>query len=125
TSKKPDFAALQQTSLDTPPSSVTRGANPDSRQERTMDQKTVFTQMQQFGSEWLKLVTESTNRFTAALSEVEKYEKQGVAPPAAALAGAGGGAREATTAGEQSGARGRKAAAESPQRPVGLPPPKN
>src|SRR5215470_16370653 len=89
TSQKPDFAALQQRSLDTPPTGVTRGANPDSRQERTMDQKTVFTQMQQFGSEWLKLVTESTNRFTAALSEVEKYEKQGVAQAVSAVDEAG------------------------------------
>ena len=44
-----------------------------------MDQKTVFSQMQQFGNEWLKLMSESTTRFTAALAEVEKFEKQGVA----------------------------------------------
>ena len=77
--QKPDFAAVQHNGLDTPDPGVTRVGNRDARKEMTMDQKTVFTQMQQFGTEWLKLVTEGTNRFTAALAEVEKIEKQGIA----------------------------------------------
>ena len=77
--QRAEFAALQQIDLDTPPTGVTRVMNRAFRQERTMDQKTVFTQMQQFGAEWLKLVADQTNRFTAALAEAEKYEKQGVA----------------------------------------------
>src|SRR5215475_4304833 len=118
--QKADFAALQQKSLDTPPRGVTRGANPDSRQERTMDQKNVFTQMQQFGSEWLKLVTEGTNRFTAALAEVEKIEKQGVAQAVSAVDEAGRVAKEAISASEQISAQWRKAVNEYAQRTIEL-----
>ena len=85
-----------------------------------MDQKTVFTQMQQFGSEWLKLVTEGTNRFTAALAEAEKYEKQGIAQAVSAVDEAGRVAKEAINAGEQISAQWRKAAAEYAQRTVEL-----
>src|SRR5215468_3941893 len=122
---RPDFAAVQQKSLDTPPRGVTRGANPDSRQETTMDQKTVFTQMQQFGNEWLKLVAESTNRFTAALAEVEKFEKQGVAQAVSAVDEAGRVAKEAINAGEQLSAQWRKSVNEAAQRTLELLSPKN
>lgn len=90
-----------------------------------MDQKTVFTQMQQFGTEWLKLVTESTHRFTAALAEVEKFEKQGVAQAVSAVEEAGRVAKEAITATEQVSAQWRKAMNEAAQRTVELLSPKN
>jgi len=90
-----------------------------------MDQKTVFTQMQQFGSEWLKLVAESTNRFTSALAEAEKYEKQGIAQAVSALDEAGRVAKEALNAGEQLSAQWRKAVNEVAQRTLELVTPKN
>jgi hypothetical protein len=90
-----------------------------------MGQKTVFTQMQQFGTEWLKLVTEGTNRFTAALAEVEKIEKQGVAQAASAVDEAGRVAKEAINAGEQMSAQWRKAVNEYTQRTLELLTPKN
>ena len=90
-----------------------------------MDQKTVFTQMQQFGTEWLKWVAESTSRFTAALAEVEKYEKQGVAQAVSAVDEAGRVAKEAINAGEQLSAQWRKAINESAQRTLELVTPKN
>jgi hypothetical protein len=90
-----------------------------------MDQKTVFTQMQQIGNEWLKLVAESTTRFTAALSEVEKFEKQGVAQAATAVDEVSRVAKEAITAGEQISAQWRKAMNEAAQRTVELLSPKN
>ena len=90
-----------------------------------MDQKTVFTQMQQFGTEWLKLVTEGTNRFTAALSEVEKIEKQGIAQAVSAVDEAGRVAKEAINAGEQFSAQWRKAMSEAAQRTLDLVTPKN
>jgi hypothetical protein len=90
-----------------------------------MDQKTVFTQMQQFGSEWLKLVTEGSNRFTAALAEAEKIEKQGVAQAVSAVDEAGRVAKEAINAGEQMSAQWRKAVNEYTQRTLELLTPKN
>ena len=90
-----------------------------------MDQKTVFTQMQQFGAEWLKLVADQTNRFTAALAEAEKYEKQGVAQVVSAVDEAGRVAKEAINAGEQLSAQWRKAMSEAAQRTLDLVTPKN
>ena len=90
-----------------------------------MDQKTVFSQMQQFGSEWLKLMSESTTRFTAALAEVEKFEKQGVAQAITAVEETGRVAKEAITAGEQFSAQWRKAMNEAAQRTLELVSPKN
>ena len=90
-----------------------------------MDQKTVFTQVQQLGSEWLKLVTEGTNRFTAALAEVEKIEKQGVAQAVSAVDEAGRVAKEAINAGEQISAQWRKAVNEYTQRTLEMLSPKN
>lgn len=90
-----------------------------------MDQKTVFTQMQQLGTEWLKLVTEGTNRFTAALAEVEKIEKQGVAQAVSAVDEAGRVAKEAINAGEQISAQWRKAVNEYTQRTLEMLTPKN
>jgi hypothetical protein len=90
-----------------------------------MDQKTVFTQMQQFGTEWLKLVTEGTNRFTAALAEVEKIEKQGVAQAVSAVDEAGRVAKEAINASEQINAQWRKAVNEYAHRTIELLTPRN
>jgi hypothetical protein len=90
-----------------------------------MDQKTVFTQMQQLGTEWLKLVTEGTNRFTAALAEVEKIEKQGVAQAVSAVDEAGRVTKEAINAGEQISAQWRKAVNEYTQRTLEMLTPKN
>ena len=90
-----------------------------------MDQKTVFTQMQQFGSEWLKLVTEGTQRFTAALAEVEKFEKQGVAQAVSAVDEAGRVAKEAINASEQISAQWRKSMNEYAHRTLELLTPKN
>ena len=90
-----------------------------------MDQKTVFTQMQQFGNEWLKLVTEGTNRLTAALAEVEKIEKQGIAQAVSAVDEAGRVAKEAINASEQISATWRKAFNEYAQRSLELLTPKN
>jgi hypothetical protein len=90
-----------------------------------MDQKTVFSQMQQFGAEWLKLVADQTNRFTAALAEAEKYEKQGVAQVVSAVDEAGRVAKEAINAGEQLSAQWRKAMSEAAQRTLDLVTPKN
>ena len=85
-----------------------------------MDQKTVFTQMQQFATEWIKLVAESTNRFSAALAEVEKIEKQGVAQAVSAVDEAGRVAKEAINASEQMSAQWRKAVNEYAQRTLEL-----
>lgn len=85
-----------------------------------MDQKTVFTQLQQFGTEWLKLVADQTNRFTAALAEAEKYERQGVAQAVSAVDEAGRVAKEAISAGEQISAQWRKAVNEYAQRTIEL-----
>ena len=90
-----------------------------------MDQKTVFTQLQQFGTEWLKLVADQTNRFSAALAEAEKYEKQGVAQAVSAVDEAGRVAKEALNAGEQVSAQWRKAMNEYAQRTLDLITPKN
>ena len=120
-----NFAALQRKSLDSGPSSVTRVAIPDFRKEIAMDQKTVFAQMQQFGTEWLKLVSEGTNRFTLALAEVEKIEKQGVAQVVSAVDEAGRVAKEAINASEQISAQWRRAVNEYAQRTVELLTPKN
>jgi hypothetical protein len=90
-----------------------------------MDQKAVFTQMQQFGSEWLKLMAESTSRFTQALAEVEKFEKQGVAQAVSAVDEAGRVAKEAINAGEQISAQWRKVMNEYAQRTLDLVTPKN
>jgi len=90
-----------------------------------MDQKTVFTQMQQFGTEWLKLVTEGTNRFTAALAEVEKIEKQGLAQAVSAVDEAGRVAKEAINASEQISAQWRRAVNEYAHRTIELLTPKN
>ena len=90
-----------------------------------MDQKTVFTQLQQFGAEWLKLVADQTSRFTAALAEAEKYEKQGVAQVVSAVDEAGRVAKEAINAGEQFSAQWRKAMSEAAQRTLDLVTPKN
>lgn len=90
-----------------------------------MDQKTVFAQMQHFGSEWLKLVAEGTNRFTVALSEVEKIEKQGAAQAVSAVDEAGRVAKEAINASEQISAQWRKAVNEYAQRTLELLSPKN
>ena len=90
-----------------------------------MDQKTVFSQVQQFGTEWLKLVAESTTRFTAALAEAEKFEKQGVAQVVSAVDEAGRVAKEAINAGEQFSAQWRKAMSEAAQRTLDLVTPKN
>src|SRR5690242_21726131 len=111
-----DFAAAQQSALDSARPGVTRVGNPAFREEMIMDQKTVFSQMQQFGSEWLKLVTESTNRFTAALAEVEKYEKQGVAQAVSAVDEAGRVAKEAINASEQLSNQWRKSINEAAHR---------
>ena len=90
-----------------------------------MDQKTVFTQMQQFGAEWLKLVADQTNRFTAALAEAEKYEKQGIAQAVSAVDEAGRVAKEAIGATEQISAQWRKAVNEYAQRTLEMLTPKN
>ena len=90
-----------------------------------MDQKTVLTQMQQLGTEWMKLMSESTSRFTAALAEVEKFEKQGVAQAMTAVEEAGRVAKEAINAGEQLSAQWRKSMHEAAQRTVELVTPKN
>ena len=90
-----------------------------------MDQKTVFTQMQQFGTEWLKLVTEGTNRFTAALAEVEKIERQGIAQAVSAVDEAGRVAKEAINASEQISTQWRKAVNEYAHRTLELLTPKN
>jgi len=98
---------------------------PGFRKEIAMDQKTVFAQMQQFGTEWLKLVSEGTNRFTLALAEVEKIEKQGVAQVVSAVDEAGRVAKEAINASEQISAQWRRAVNEYAQRTVELLTPKN
>jgi len=120
-----NFAALQRKSLDSRAGSVTRMVIPDFRKELAMDQKTVFAQMQQFGTEWLKLVSEGTNRFTLALAEVEKIEKQGVAQVVSAVDEAGRVAKEAINASEQISAQWRRAVNEYAQRTVELLTPKN
>jgi hypothetical protein len=90
-----------------------------------MDQKTVFTQLQQFGTEWVKLVADQTTRFTAALAEAEKFEKQGIAQAVSAVDEAGRVAKEAINAGEQISAQWRKVIAEGAQRTLDMLTPKN
>ena len=85
-----------------------------------MDQKTAFSQLQQFGTEWVKLVADQTTRFTAALAEAEKFEKQGVAQAVSAVDEAGRVAKEAISASEQISAQWRKVMAEGAQRTLDL-----
>jgi len=85
-----------------------------------MDTKTVFSQAQQMGQEWIKLVTEQTARFTAALAEAEKFEKQGIAQAVSAVDEAGRVAKEAINAGEQFSSQWRKAVTETAQRTLEL-----
>ena len=74
-----------------------------------MDQKTVFTQMQQFGQRVAEADGRVHQPLHPALAEVEKFEKQGVAQAVTAVDEAGRVAKEAITAGEQISAQWRKA----------------
>lgn len=90
-----------------------------------MQENTVFSQMQQLGSEWIKLVTESTTRFTTELAEAQKLEKQGVAKALSAVDEAGRVAKEAINVTEQLSAQWRKAMTEYTARTLDLITPKN
>jgi hypothetical protein len=85
-----------------------------------MDTKTMFSQVQQMGAEWVKLMAEQTSRFTAALAEAEKFEKQGIAQAFSAVDEAGRVAKEAISASEQFSAQWRKALNETAQRTIEL-----
>jgi hypothetical protein len=85
-----------------------------------MDQKAFFEQAQQMGNEWLKLVTEQTQRFTNALGEAEKLEKRAVAQAVSAIEESGRVAKETLAAGEQLHAQWRKSAQDAAQRAVEL-----
>jgi predicted AAA+ superfamily ATPase len=85
-----------------------------------MDQKAFFEQAQQFGNEWLKLVTEQTQRFTVALGEAEKLEKRAMAQAVSAIEESGRVAKEALVASEQLTAQWRKSAQDAAQRAVEL-----
>ena len=85
-----------------------------------MDQKAFFEQAQQMGNEWLKLVTEQTQRFTVALGEVEKLEKKAIAQAVSAIEESGRVAKEALAASEQFSAQWRKSAQEAAERAVEL-----
>jgi hypothetical protein len=89
-------------------------------EEKNMDEKTVFSQAQQFGAEWLKLVAEQTGRITATLAEVEKLEKQGVANAVSMVEEAGRVAKQALGTGEQVSAQWRKAFQDAAERTVEL-----
>jgi hypothetical protein len=82
-----------------------------------MSEKTVISQMQQFGGEWLKLVAESTN---LALADAEKFEKQSIAQFASAVDAAGRVAKEAISTGEQFRAHWRETLNEYAQRTLDL-----
>ena len=85
-----------------------------------MDQKAFFEQAQQIGSEWFKLVTEQTQRFTVALGEAEKLEKRAMAQAVSAIEESGRVAKEALAASEQLTAQWRKSAQDAAQRAVEL-----
>lgn len=89
-----------------------------------MDQKAFFEQAQQIGNEWLKLVTEQTQRFTSALGEVEKLEKRAMAQAVSAIEESGRVAKETLAASEQFTAQWRKSAQEAAQKTVALLTPK-
>jgi hypothetical protein len=85
-----------------------------------VDQQTVFSQMQQFGNEWLKLVAEQTNRVTAAMAEIEKLEKRSLAQAVSFVDEAGRVAKESLTAAEQFNAHWRRAVQDVAQRTLEL-----
>ena len=66
-----------------------------------MDQQTVFSQMQQFGNEWFKLVAEQTTRVTSALAELENLQKRSLAQAATFVDEAGRVAKESLATAEQ------------------------
>ncbi len=84
-----------------------------------MDQKAMFSQMQQFGADWLKVMTDSATRMVE-LAGVEKLEKQGVARAVSAVDEASRLAKEAITSFEQLNHQWRKAATELTQRTLDL-----
>ena len=85
-----------------------------------MDQKAFFEQAQQMGNEWLKLVSEHTQRFTAALGEVEKLEQRAVAQAVSAIEESGRVAKQTLATSEQLSAQWRKSAQDAAQRAVEL-----
>jgi hypothetical protein len=85
-----------------------------------MDQQTVFSQMQQFGNEWFKLVAEQTTRVTEALAELENIQKRGLAQAASFVDEAGRVAKESLSTAEQFSAQWRKAMQEATQRTLEL-----
>jgi hypothetical protein len=82
-----------------------------------MEQKSLFSRVQQFGAEWLKLVAESTN---LALADAEKFERQSVAQLATVVDAAGRVAKEAITTSEQFRSHWREAVTEYAQRTLDL-----
>ena len=90
-----------------------------------MDQKTIFSQMQHFGSEWLKLMADTTSRVASELAETEKFEKHGINRALSAVDEASRVAQEAINATEELSAQWRKAVSEYAQRTLDLLTPKN
>ncbi len=90
-----------------------------------MDQKNVFSQVQQLGSSWLKLMAESTTKFAAELAEVEKFEKHGVARAMSAVDEVSRIAKEAINATEELSAQWRKAVSDYAERTLDLIAPKD
>jgi hypothetical protein len=81
-----------------------------------MDQQTVFSQMQQFGNEWFKLVAEQTTRVTSALAELENLQKRSLAQAATFVDEAGRVAKESLATAEQFSAQWRRAMQDATQR---------
>jgi hypothetical protein len=94
-------------------------------EETTVEDKNLFSHMQQMNKEWTKLVTESATRFQAGFDDVQKLEKQGIAKALSAVDEAGRLAKEAITLTEQLSAQWRKSVTEYTQRTLDLITPKN
>jgi hypothetical protein len=85
-----------------------------------MDSQTVYSQMQQFGNEWLKLVAEQASRVTAALTELESLQKRSLAQAASFVDEAGRVAKESISTAEQFSAHWRRAMQDATQRTIEL-----
>ncbi len=117
--------AVQQKSIDDAPAAALAAHQANSQKETTMNDKQLFSHMQQAGNDWLKLMTDSAARFTASLGEVQKLEQQGVAKAISAVDEASRVAKEAINLTEQLSAQWRKAVTDYAQRTLDLVSPKN
>ncbi len=119
-------AAVQQKSVDVD-AVATVASKPQQMfsKEKIMDQNTLFSQMQQYGLEWVKMMTEATSRVTAELAQAQKLEKQAFTRAASAIDEASRVAKSALNTCETLTTEWHKAVNEYTQRALDLVTPKN